>query len=514
MSLIRLLWMVHMVHRVYTVHAADCILVMPLFPLSLNGLLTPYRLQSVNLADPCLMNPATATFVEATILDVDTRRISVYHPLVINDGTTPLFPPTPFTLPPNSIVSLSFGTNANTLRLTPLESMKAGKCVNGISGGDLFGQFAYCNSDLLFDKVEEWTAMGIDLIPPIPPIGMANDGKECLTTRHFMMVDQDPSDNVVTTYLLDPVTMKVMQDTPNARLAHPTFLILKNGSDNRLLVTLNVAMQCTGYMAPLLTDAGASLSASLVLNEIHATYRQAAPMVRIPSRDPMTRILVNGQAVPSLIKNNLYRKGIHQPQLTTMQQADTVPFCGHFINQIGRLQANKALFSTQLSPDGAASTLFTFLANRFFQSYQNLKCDMLLDIINPVTLVMSNGIVTDATFAVVEEYQFLGQDPYSNGTPMPTSAPTAAPTDAPMLPTMTPTAPIMPGGMMIVYIVFGSLTLLILLVCVWKRYSVQAPLLVVPPMEPVVAPVYRQLSVDSPRTKPISHPISLPRIKS
>ena len=178
------------------------------------------------------------------------------------------------------------------------------------------------------------------------------------------------------------------------------------------------------------------------------------------------------------------------------------------------MQANKALFSTQLSPDGAASTLFTFLANRFFQSYQNLKCDMLLDIINPVTLVMSNGIVTDATFAVVEEYQFLGQDPYSNGTPMPTAVPTAAPTDAPMLPTMTPTAPIMPGGMMIVYIVFGSLTLLILLVCVWKRYSVQAPLLVVPPMEPVVAPVYRQLSVDSPRTKPISHPISLPRIKS
>ena len=494
-------------------NAADCILVMPPFPLSLNGLMTPYRLQSVNPADPCIMNPNTATFVEATLLDLDTRRISVYHPMVITDGTLPFFPPSAFTLPPNSIVSLSFGTNANTLRLSPLESIKAGRCVNGITGTDLFGQFAYCNSDLLFDKVAEWTAANIDLIPPIPPIGVANDGKECLTTRHFMMVDQDPSDNVVTTYLQDPVTMTVMQDTPNNRRIHPTFTILKNGSDNRLLVTLNAAMQCTGYMAPLLTDAGASLSASLVLNEIHAMYRQASPMVRIPSRDPMTRIVVNGQTVPSLIKNNLYRKGIHQPQMTTMQQADTAPFCGHFLNQIGRLQANKALFSTQLSPDGAASNLFTFLANRFFQSYNNLKCDVLLDIVNPVTLVMTGTIVTDATFAVVEEYQFMGQDPYTIDMPTvtPTVAPTVAPTVTPTamptdIPTLVPTIGPSPIGGMIIYIVFGSLAFIIIAMCIWQRYRQQVQPQTQPQQAPQILtqvvtqePLYRPIVSDSPR---------------
>ena len=134
------------------VYAADCILIMPPTPLTQNGLLTPYRLQSVNPADPCLMNPATAAFVEATILDLDTRKIAVYHPMVINDGTTPFAPPNPFTMPPNSIVSLSFGSNANTLRLSPPEIVKAARCVNGI-GTELFGQFSYCNSDLLFDKV-------------------------------------------------------------------------------------------------------------------------------------------------------------------------------------------------------------------------------------------------------------------------------------------------------------------------------------------------------------------------
>jgi hypothetical protein len=206
---------------------------MPPSPLTQNGLLTPYRLQSVNPADPCLMNPATAAFVEATILDLDTRKIAVYHPMVINDGTMPFTPPTPFTMPPNSMVSLSFGSNANTLRLSPPEIVKAGRCVNGI-GTELFGQFSYCNSDLLFDKVTEWMAQGLQLIPPIPPLGTANDGKECLTTRHFMMVDQDPSDNVVTTYLQDPVTMKVMQDTPNNRLLHPTFTILKKAKKSWL----------------------------------------------------------------------------------------------------------------------------------------------------------------------------------------------------------------------------------------------------------------------------------------
>jgi len=460
------------------IFAADCILVMPQFPLSNNGLLTPYRLQSVNPADPCTMeNPLTATFVEATLFDTDTGHINVYHPLVVTDGKTPLIQPTPFTMTATTIVSISFGTNANTLRLTPPENVVAGRCVNGITGNDIFGQFAYCNSDTVLDGINTRINNGLPLVPPIPPLGTANDGKECLTTRHFMLVDQDPSDNLVTTYLLDPVTMKIFQDTVINRQTHQGFIILKNGSDNRLLVTMNVAMGCTGYLAPLLSDVSGAKSASLILNELHATFRQQSPMVMLPSRDPMTRVIVNGMTVPSMLKNNLYRRGINQPQLTSIQQADTLPFCGHLTNQLNRMQGNKALFTTQPSPDmNAASNLFTFLSMRFFQTYNNLKCDVLLDSINPVTLVITNGITTDATFTTVNPYQFSGQDPYVLIQPSPSPDPPTAPppTTPPTVP--PPTAPpITPpevngvNGAMIYYIAGGSVLFLsIIIYCIYR----------------------------------------------
>jgi hypothetical protein len=461
-----------------TVMAADCILVIPQFPLSYNGLLTPYRLQSVNMADKCLMeNPQTTSFVEATIFDPDTGKLSVYHPLVVNDGQTPLIPPTTFTMPANAIISLSFGTNANTLRLTPPENVIMGRCVNGVVGNnDLFGQFSYCNSDALFDKVNEWIGKGLELNPPIPPIGVANDGKECLTTRHFMLVDQDPSDNLVTTYLLDPVTMKIFQDTVNNRFNHPGFVVLKNGSDNRLLVGINIALGCTGYLAPLLSDPSGAKTSSMVLNEIHAANRQGSPMVFLPARDPMTRVIVNGVTFPSLIKNNLYRRGINQPPITALQQADTLPFCGHLTNQLGRLQNNKASFTTQTSPDpNAASNLFTFLATRLSQTFANLKCDVLLDLINPVTLVLANGITVDATFSALQEYQFMGQDPYVSPT-SPTSSPTSPPTSPPP-PTTPPTSPptVAPTGdnnminIAYIYISIGSLVVLVIILYYIKK---------------------------------------------
>lgn len=462
------------------IFAADCILVMPQFPLSNNGLLTPYRLQSVNPADPCTMeNPLTATFVEATLFDIDTGHINVYHPLVVTDGKTPLIPPTPFTMTATTIISLSFGTNANTLRLTPPENVLAGRCVNGITGNDIFGQFAYCNSDTVLDAINTRINNGLPLVPPIPPLGMANDGKECLTTRHFMLVDQDPSDNLVTTYLLDPVTMKIFQDTVINRQTHPGFIILKNGSDNRLLVTMNTAMGCTGYLAPLLSDVSGAKTASLILNEIHATFRQQSPMVMLPSRDPMTRVIVNGITVPSMLKNNLYRRGINQPQLTSIQQADTLPFCGHLTNQLNRMQENKALFTTQPSPDmNAASNLFTFLSTRFFQTYNNLKCDVLLDSINPVILVVTNGITTDATFTAVIPYQFSGQDPYIliQPSPSPTSPnpPTTPPTTTPPMPqpSVSPNTQPEVNGAMIYYIAGGSVLFLsIITYCIYRYRS-------------------------------------------
>ena len=453
-------------------YSADCTLVLPQFPLSYNGLITPYILKGCTQE-----NPATTSFVEATIFNPENGHLSVYHPLVVNDGTIPLIQPTPFVLPGGAIISLSFGTNANTLRLTPPASVLAGRCVNGISINDIFGQFSYCNSDVLFDNVNDWIKLGKELTPPIPPLGIANDGLECLTTRHFMLVDQDPSDNLVTTYLLDPITMKVSQDTITNRQIYPTAIILKNGSDNRLLTLLNLAMGCKGYVAPLLSDLSGAMSSSMVLNELHAAARQAVPMVSLPSRDPMTRVVAGGNTIPSLLKNNLYRKGINQRQITTLQDADTTPFCGYLGNIITRLQANKASFTTQQSPDpNAASNLFTFLATRFCQTYANLKCDILLDQANPVILTLTGGITTDALFTTIPFYQFSGKDPYIPIAPEPTNPPTVSPTVAPTIaPTVAPTiAPMTINNIEIIGIACGSAVLIVLIVwCIYRNRNVQ-----------------------------------------
>ncbi len=68
---------------------------MPARPLSAQGLATPYQLTGTNGASPaasgCNMANAAnlGAFVQATILDPATGKLSVYEPLVITQGTTP-----------------------------------------------------------------------------------------------------------------------------------------------------------------------------------------------------------------------------------------------------------------------------------------------------------------------------------------------------------------------------------------------------------------------------------------
>jgi hypothetical protein len=93
----------------------------------------------------------------------------------------------------------------------------------------------------------------------------------------------DPSDNVVTTYLLLP-DGRTIQDTPTNRQTNPTALPLVNASDNRLVaVVLAAALKCTPYRVPNLTVPGATASVgAMALNEIHAMLRQQAPYAYLP----------------------------------------------------------------------------------------------------------------------------------------------------------------------------------------------------------------------------------------
>src|SRR3989442_218156 len=192
----------------------DCTLIVPPNPLSAQGLATPYQLTPTNPATgPCHeSSKAQAAFVQAAIIDPATGSISIYNPLVVDQGTQPAVQPQPpfgGQIPQGDIVALWFGSNGNTLTLQDSNgSLAQGQCVNG-SSGSIFGQVAYCNAPAFFQAANQAIQAG-KLVPPT--LGVSLDGQPCPTTRDFSIVDQDQSDNVTTTYLLT-ASGQTAQDT-------------------------------------------------------------------------------------------------------------------------------------------------------------------------------------------------------------------------------------------------------------------------------------------------------------
>ena len=90
----------------------NCDIIVPANPLSARGLSTPYQLTGTDGMTPaqsgCQMSNAAAlgAFVQATILNPATGKLSVYDPLVITQGTTPAVAPVVPTLPRNAIVTI------------------------------------------------------------------------------------------------------------------------------------------------------------------------------------------------------------------------------------------------------------------------------------------------------------------------------------------------------------------------------------------------------------------------
>jgi len=80
---------------------------LPADPLTATGLSTPFQLLA-----PCSQAVTTQqSFVEAAIFDPATNTISVYHPLIVNAGTTPGAPIVVPTIPANAVIGLWFGFN-------------------------------------------------------------------------------------------------------------------------------------------------------------------------------------------------------------------------------------------------------------------------------------------------------------------------------------------------------------------------------------------------------------------
>lgn len=346
--------------------ALDCFLKVPNNPLTAHGLTTPYLLSGPGCDQA---TAGSAAFIQGAIIDLDTGKIYIYNPLVINQGSTAAILPLAPQIISRNITALWFGFNGNTLTITNDAGIRNGDCRNGTTKNSqtVFGQFSYCNAPAFFQAAENAILLG-QLV--VPPLGQALDGKNCPTTRDWAVVDQDQSDNVVTSYLV--INGKLAQDSAANRRANPGAIVLANGSDNRLLdIFILPALGCSPWMAPDLANNNI-LTPALPLNEILAQFRQNVPQALVPVSDPM----VQQNGVTSVPKTNLYRVGVFQPTISFAYQASGQAYCQN-LRTLGlpRILANKNRFLRFPTPDAAAgATLFRFLLNRFKATLVNLNC--------------------------------------------------------------------------------------------------------------------------------------------
>lgn len=377
---------------------ANCTIIVPDAPLSAVGLATPYQLTATNppAGDCHETNPNSSAFVQAAILDPATGQISIYNPLVIDQGGAPAMgaAPVPPTLPNNAIVALWFGFNGGNLIQQGASAgvLEASNCVNGLPN-NVFGQYSYCNAAAFFKAANRAIRRGQ---LHVPRLGYGVDRLPCPSVRDFFVVDQDQSDNLPVTYLISANGDLAQNTAANAALLTGA-TVLGNPSDNGLVDRfLDPALGCTPWKVADLADPG-QVVPGLALNELQARAHQRSPVALIPAGDPMA---LDPDGSPDLAKVNAYRRGVDQPEVRYPWQADTARYCRHML-RIGpaRLLWDQALLLPKASPVTAdADSLYTFLAQRFVASYEILGCADLLDIPDPITITQdANGKAIKAT---------------------------------------------------------------------------------------------------------------------
>ena len=414
----------------------SCDIIVPANPLTAQGLSTPYQLTGTNGQSPAASGCNMANFanlgafVQATILDPATGALSVYEPLVITQGTQPAAAPVVPTLPANAVVTVDFGfngTNLTQVGATP-NALQQGNCVNGLPGS-IFGQVSFCNGTNFFQAAYQAEAQGKLTVPALGT--SPKDGMACPSTRSFQLIDQDPSDNVTSTYLLTGNGQTAQDNTANETALGGAQKI-NNGSDNLLLDGfVDPSLGCTPFTAPDLSQGGAA-GTSQALDELSAAKNQAAPIALVPENDEM--VLVNNAF--SATKTNLYRSNVGQPAISnTNDQADSPQnFCQNMVNvQTPFLSNNQAVLATGTSPvPGTGNNLLTFMANRLSMSFTNLNCQN-FGLTDPVTVTLDgNGAATAATFNTTQQTATPAA-----ATPVPTTAPATPAAGA----TSAPTAP-------------------------------------------------------------------------
>jgi hypothetical protein len=371
----------------------NCTLTVPARPLTARGLATPWQ-----LGDGCSQaNTGTeGSFVEATILSPNGR-LQVYNPLVITAGTTPAAAPARPRIAPGSAVIIDVGFNGTNLVLQG-RGARQGNCVDAL-GQSVIGQVSACNAVNFYQMANAEIANGT---LAVPPLGRSADGHRCLDVRNFAVIDQDQSDNVITSYLIN-ANGQTAQNTPVNAASLAGAQPIANGSDDRLLAGfLDPANGCTPFTAPDSTDP-AGASGSQALNELSARVNQHGVIAVVPPNDEMT--LVGGQF--SIEKTNVYRSLVDQPLLAGDTDPATVAadYCQNMVNiQPARNQLDMTRELNFASPVPAVGTsLATFMGNRLSQSFAILGCAN-FGLTNPVAVTLDgNQVATAVTYNTAQQ---------------------------------------------------------------------------------------------------------------
>jgi hypothetical protein len=198
----------------------DCTLIVPARPLTARGLATPFQLTATDPADgPCTEdNYSQSAFVQAAIFNTGTGRITIYNPLVIDQGTTPAVSPVLPVLPRGSVVALWFGYNG--IRLT----LAGADCTAGLGAEPGHTAGAYCNARAFFAAAGRAVAQ----VPALAALA-----RPCLAAGSLAATSHEG--NGVTTEYLATAAGRLAEDNAASAAALPGASVLVGGGGDGLL---------------------------------------------------------------------------------------------------------------------------------------------------------------------------------------------------------------------------------------------------------------------------------------
>jgi hypothetical protein len=293
------------------------------------------------------------------------------------------------------------GSNSNTLALTNQVGITNGICAAGTPTSP-FGQFAFCNVQNFWKAMELVRAQGL---LAVPPIGIAPDGLPCPTIRDYFVVDMDPDDGVPTTYLITANGNPIQKTLNNMKLNIQGEIA--NDGDHRLVSSfVSPATGCQQWLVSDLADPGVKRNA-LPMNVLQSIYYQPMPIESLPNNDPMTTT----NNAPDIVKLNLYRKGIYQPQINNLVEADPAVFCRNYVNvTVPRLRALSTMLKNTVSPAGAGMNLFDFMKTRCSTTYAAINCANLIGMQDPFVQIMKSN-----TLPVMQKKDYFDFEEYKEG---------------------------------------------------------------------------------------------------